>query len=555
MLTENARRRFLIETIAYMGDDVIEMDPFYSWGQFLKLKYLSEYCFVAELLLYLLGMLLKASTIVMDPQSRRSFLISFYCKNENIANWFGWGRCFMAFCEKWDFRECEPLMRMILYSTESDLLLSKVLSEKVGKYPLLEIEVRQRLQSLFLDHTTKDERDYGFWISAILRTQETTELQGKLFMIMFGPIKITLSRIETIDWEVLCNETINVQHIYTKLLGSIARGIHHMMTTLNLGCYAWTDNQLSLLMEEITMVPNRWALHNFAALLALHPQIIYIALFTRLSEGRMDEAAHVFHAVKTILHRWGVFVSGAVSDVMLKTFRSMSEINRRLFLSSLLKIESYQLSGLLLNTPWLARLMPRKTCEICQRARNRHKTRKKAGIFWHSSRGLDRIDWRYRATRKLFQKSSAMLVMHNKRHGTNEVDKQEEPKITNTVMRNNKHGTNEVDKQGEPRINPGLQALMELFKKEEFEEVHSPNKSANILSEFMNDVEAVDDSLQPSISTYVANQMSNPVAQSKSTEKPSLAHFKIDEITLQQCADVLHPIPDYCMELTIDNDI
>ncbi|VDO46949.1 unnamed protein product [Brugia timori] len=36
---------------------------------------------------------------------------------------------------------------------------------------------------------------------------------------------------------------------------------------------------------------------------------------------------------------------------MLKTFRSMSEINRRSFLSSVLKIESYQLSGLLLNIP------------------------------------------------------------------------------------------------------------------------------------------------------------------------------------------------------------
>nr|CTP81485.1 Bm10589 [Brugia malayi] len=508
LLTENARRRFLIETIAYMGDDVIEMDPFYTWG-----------------------MLLKASTIVMDPQSRRSFLICFYCKNENITNWFGWGRCFMAFCEKWDFRECERLMSMILYSTESDLLLSKILSEEVGKYPLLEIKVRQRLQSLFLEHTTKDERDYGFWISAILRTQETTELQGKLFMIMFGPIKITLSRIETIDWEVLCNETINVQHICTKLLGSIARGIHHLMTTSNLGCYAWTDNQLSILMEEISMVPNRWALHNFAALLALNPQIIHIALFKRLSEGRIDEAAHIFHAVKTILHRWGIFVSGAVSDVMLKTFRSMSEINRRSFLSSVLKIESYQLSGLLLNIPWVARLMRRKTCEICQRAKNRHKTRKKTGIFWHSSRGLNRIDWRYRTTRKLFQKSSAMLVMRNNRHGTNEVDKHEGSKITNIVMRNNKHGTNEIDKQEEPRFNPNprLQALIELFKKEdELEEVHSPNKSATILSEFVNDVEAVDDSLQPSTSTYVMNQISEaiPVAQSKSAEKPSLAHFK-----------------------------
>lgn len=56
---------------------------------------------------------------------------------------------------------------------------------------LYDLKIRSRLYGLFLSHSAKDKRDYGFWISAILRTQETAELQGKLFMIMFGPIKIT----------------------------------------------------------------------------------------------------------------------------------------------------------------------------------------------------------------------------------------------------------------------------------------------------------------------------------------------------------------------------
>lgn len=51
-------------------------------------------------------------------------------------------------------------------------------------------KIRVRLRGFFLNHSAKDERDYGFWTSAVLRTQETTELQAKLFMIVYGPIKM-----------------------------------------------------------------------------------------------------------------------------------------------------------------------------------------------------------------------------------------------------------------------------------------------------------------------------------------------------------------------------
>ncbi|CAG9537615.1 unnamed protein product [Cercopithifilaria johnstoni] len=331
LLLENARRKFLAETTAYMEENIIDFDPFYSWG-----------------------MLLKASTIVMDSRKRCSFLASFFSKNEMITNWPGWGRCFMAFCEKWDFHECETLMHAILHFTDLNQLLYEILPEEVGKYPSLEMEIRLRLRGLFMSHSTKDERDYGFWISAILRTQETTELQGKLFMIMFGPVKITESRREIIDWEVLCDGSVNLQHIYMRLLGPIALSFHHLENTSSLECYAWTDDQIFTLLEQISSVPNAWALHTSAALLALHPRIMHIALLKRLSEGRTNEAAYLFHAIKAVLHRWGIFVSGAISDAMLKTFRALPTIHRRLFLGSLLRAESYQLSGLLLSTPFNA---------------------------------------------------------------------------------------------------------------------------------------------------------------------------------------------------------
>ncbi|KAL3985257.1 hypothetical protein ACH3XW_37880 [Acanthocheilonema viteae] len=164
--------------------------------------------------------------------------------------------------------------------------------------------------------------------------------------------------------------------------------------------------------------------------------------------------------------------------------------------------------------------MPREACEFCRRARARHKTRKKAGAFWYCSRGLNRVNWRQKTT-KSCHRSPAMLVMRDEEHGTNEVDKQNE--FTN---------------------NPTLKALIDLFKKEnEVEEVFSPKDSASVLSESVNNVEAID---EPHVLTHATNQVSKEAVSftgSRSAEKPNLTHFKIGEITLQQCVDLLQSLP------------
>uniref|UniRef100_A0A0R3RUT6 THAP-type domain-containing protein n=1 Tax=Elaeophora elaphi TaxID=1147741 RepID=A0A0R3RUT6_9BILA len=170
--------------------------------------------------------------------------------------------------------------------------------------------------------------------------------------------------------------------------------------------------------------------------------------------------------------------------------------------------------------------MPREACEFCRRARVRHKTRKKAGVFWYSSRGLGRMDWKHR-TAKLCHKSSAMLAVRDK-----------------------SRGINEVDNQNELGNNARLQALVDLFKKEnEVEEVPSPTDSASILSESVNNVEAVDEPLVLTHAGYQTSKEAVSAIESRSAEKTSLVHFKINETTLQQCVNLLQSLSteDECM--------
>lgn len=58
----------------------------------------------------------------------------------------------------------------------------------------------------------------------------------------------------------------------------------------------------------------------------------------------------------------------------------------------------------------------------------------------------------------------------------------------------------------------------------------SPKDSASILSETINNIEAVDDSLQPPVLTHTTNQMSKggiSTIESNLAEKPNLSHFKV----------------------------
>nr|CDQ03643.1 Bm9207 [Brugia malayi] len=257
---------------------------------------------------YAWGMLLKACSIVMSFHSSHVFLAKFFIKNKKIDNWCGWGRCFMA--------------------------------------------IRARLRGFFLSCWEKNDESYGFWISLILRTQKTISQQGQLFMIIFGPLKLDDDNCEVIDWDLLSNTSIEDRRLCEEIIGPMSFSIHCMVSNENLMGYAWSDYHIFNLIEEITTAPHSWTLDNFAALLALRPKLIHIALHARIIHGHQEEAAHLFHAINSVLHQWGIFSSTAVTGVLLKTFRALSDIRRRLFLSSFLRTESELLSDALMNEPF-----------------------------------------------------------------------------------------------------------------------------------------------------------------------------------------------------------
>uniref|UniRef100_A0A0R3RFU8 F-box domain-containing protein n=1 Tax=Elaeophora elaphi TaxID=1147741 RepID=A0A0R3RFU8_9BILA len=349
-------QRFFDETAAIcdVGFESAE-DPFHDWG-----------------------MLLKACTMVMSFHNGHVFLAKFFNKNKNVEKWYGWGRCFMAvslnqifpfllfpfrykFCKGWTYDECEELFRSVMRFTGLNGMLSRAMSKRVKNYRHLEIEVRVRLRGFFLSCNEKDDECYGFWISAILRTQKTIAQQGRLFMIIFGPLKLGEGNYDVIDWELLSTTTIEDRHLCEKIIGPMSFSVHSMITNENLKGYSWSDHHLFNLIEEITTAPYPWTLDNFAAFLALRPKLIHIALYARIIHGHQEEAAHLFHAINSactcikgreVLHQWGIFSSAAITSVILKTFRALSDIRRRLFLSSFLRTESELLSDALMSDPF-----------------------------------------------------------------------------------------------------------------------------------------------------------------------------------------------------------
>uniref|UniRef100_A0A915PNR2 Dof-type domain-containing protein n=1 Tax=Setaria digitata TaxID=48799 RepID=A0A915PNR2_9BILA len=169
------------------------------------------------------------------------------------------------------------------------------------------------------------------------------------------------------------------------------------------------------------------------------------------------------------------------------------------------------------------KLMPREACEFCRRARNRHKTNRKAKEFWCRSRRFrrDSAEWK----NKKSQQRPLPLAVLAKHDGS--------------------RGSGEISDQVGVEINPKLKGLVDLFEKEnEIEEVPSPENSGSIVLESAKNIEAVEEHLlRPTALTYPKDQLSRDtvlVKVSKPTEKPSLEHFKIPQTILQQCSNLLH---------------
>lgn len=325
-------RRFAAVTSEFIArQDLFKgQDPFYSWGK-----------------------LLKAATITLSFQIRHHFLASFFCKNESGENWYGWGRCFMAFSESWTWGQREELLRSIMHFSGLNDLLNVVMTHNTGKFPHMEMEIRRRIRGFFLSQFNRDQVDYDFWHSVVLRSQRTAERQGKLLMIICGPLMLHRSGYLIIDWELFGQMIIGSPVLCETLIGPLSWSLSSLAFPGRLEEYTWSYLEIYNLIEEISLSPAPWMLTNFAALLALQPKLIFIAVHIRIVSGYDSEAAHILHSVICVLLKWD-FSWKVVADIIVKLFLYLSPQYRRPFLLSLWKDQQGRIRQALYAVPFSA---------------------------------------------------------------------------------------------------------------------------------------------------------------------------------------------------------
>ncbi|CAG9535786.1 unnamed protein product [Cercopithifilaria johnstoni] len=284
---------------------------------------------------YAWGNLLKMCTVFWPARRRRTFMNHFYLK----------------FCANWDRQACSEFLDSIIRFTDSARLLIAVMSGKVGKHHQLEMEVRRRFHGFFIDQLAQSESEQGFWLSALLRTQKSIAEQGRLFMLLFGPVKYFRGE-ERIDW-YLMSETIFTRNQCAQIIKPLSSNLYCLSKTTELKSkFSWSDSEIFTLIEEITSAPQVWLFHNFASLLLLQPKLIRTALYYRIFYGQCKEAAHMLHAMKTVYYRWGCGIVESLLAPLLETFKSLSNAQRRHFLAEIILTQSHLLDGYLRRFPF-----------------------------------------------------------------------------------------------------------------------------------------------------------------------------------------------------------
>ncbi|VDK69961.1 unnamed protein product [Litomosoides sigmodontis] len=273
------------------------------------------------------------------------------CKNKSVYDYAVWGQCFLGFCSNWSHKACSDFLNSVIRFTDSARMLSAVISSKVGKNHQLEMEVRRRFHGFFIDQFARSESEQGFWLSALLRTQKSIAEQGRLFLLLFGPVKYVHGE-EQIDW-CLMSEEIFTKSRCVQILKPLSSNLYCLLKTAMLKSkFSWSNSEVFMLMEEIINVPQVWLLQNFASFLLLQPKLIQIALHYRICYGQCKEAAHVFHAMKMVYYRWGYGIVECLLAPLLETFQSLSFPLRRQFLAEIILTQSQLLDGYLQRLPF-----------------------------------------------------------------------------------------------------------------------------------------------------------------------------------------------------------
>uniref|UniRef100_A0A914X1V5 F-box domain-containing protein n=1 Tax=Plectus sambesii TaxID=2011161 RepID=A0A914X1V5_9BILA len=308
------RRRFSKETKADIvdADKYTARDSFTNWGS-----------------------LFKSLTCAYPTCKRIEIVQKFYINNRVVDNKAGWGRLFLKMTTSWDFGECAKVLNAVLQFDDGLLqrTIDLVLKEPLGSRKEDEMRVRETLRATFLDHKFADVRDFPFWISALLRTRRTVEEQARLLMLLYAPTRVVDEKTE-IDWKSLCDVAVTTLSDGQKRVAPFATAINALLLTSshNIRGYQWCEHEVFAMIEEVTTLPEPWALDNFSALMLFRPALGPIALVSRCLHTYEVEAGQIVNTMKTLAYRWRLSPALSMAQPLLATLQKLPLLDtRRIF--------------------------------------------------------------------------------------------------------------------------------------------------------------------------------------------------------------------------------
>uniref|UniRef100_A0A8C5Q2X8 F-box protein 47 n=1 Tax=Leptobrachium leishanense TaxID=445787 RepID=A0A8C5Q2X8_9ANUR len=220
----------------------------------------------------------------------------------------------------WDEYECHKVYNFLCDLTNLTVKMQNVLNRKPGSAEELEWRVRLYCRNVMLDHWTVRSVS-AFWLSRLLKPWPAVH-QARLLYIIFGPVSATDGHVL---WTSLSEGVVDMSS-----LEGLADALRLLYSS---EAREWTAQDVTGLLDELSVMPQAWLLENNVRLLILcGNEICFMFLAGRAVTGHTADLARTVVFLVLVCEKDFYSMKWAVKTVqrVCKMFRSNAE--RRNFL-------------------------------------------------------------------------------------------------------------------------------------------------------------------------------------------------------------------------------
>uniref|UniRef100_A0A670Z825 F-box protein 47 n=1 Tax=Pseudonaja textilis TaxID=8673 RepID=A0A670Z825_PSETE len=214
-----------------------------------------------------LGLLFKRCTLLSPTKERLKYIhkilseISCFKFNgcSDPLHCFGlqcYGVFLQALTAGWDECECCQVYSFLCEVTNLPQKMEKVFNSKPGRFRKLELRIRTFCRGVLLNHRI-NRNDSAFWLRCILNQWPMIN-QARLLYVIFGPTSILHGHIAWVNM---------IRHEADEnSLKELAEAVKLLRDT---DANEWPENDDVILLEQLTVIPEKWHLENIARFLIL----------------------------------------------------------------------------------------------------------------------------------------------------------------------------------------------------------------------------------------------------------------------------------------------